>query len=193
MAKMSTYQKEIEALATVLDALADLEKDQREFVMRSAMDRLGLPPMRGRSGADGEQDDDNNGGKNGREAPASGDLQGITPKKFIDQKKPTTDVERIACLAYYLSHARKQLHFKTVDITQLNTDAAQPKFVNPSYSVRNATTQNRFLAPASKGQKQISSLGEKVVMALPVRDAVKRAIEDARARRRGRKPTTKKS
>src|SRR5947209_8545864 len=36
----------------------------------------------------------------------------ISPKEFLLQKQPRTDVERIACLAYYLTHYRDQPHFK---------------------------------------------------------------------------------
>src|SRR6266446_2805074 len=36
--------------------------------------------------------------------PVFSDHAPISPKEFIFQKRPQTDVERIACLAYYLSH-----------------------------------------------------------------------------------------
>ena len=52
-----------------------------------------------------------------------------TPKEFMLQKQPNTDVERVACLAYYLAHYRDIPHFKTTDINKLNTDAAQIKWV----------------------------------------------------------------
>jgi hypothetical protein len=52
----------------------------------------------------------------------------ISPKEFIVQKDPRTDIERVACLAYYLTHYRDMPHFKTIDLSKLNTEAAQPKF-----------------------------------------------------------------
>ena len=52
----------------------------------------------------------------------------ISPKEFLLEKKPSTDVERVACLAYYLTHYRSTPHFKTLDLSKLNTEAAQVKF-----------------------------------------------------------------
>src|SRR5260370_40337669 len=52
--------------------------------------------------------------------PASRELvfsghQPISPKDFLRQKEPRTDVERAMCLAYYLAHFRDTPHFKTPD------------------------------------------------------------------------------
>src|SRR2546429_7925043 len=37
----------------------------------------------------------------------------MQPKEFLLDKQPKTDVERVACLAYYLTHYRETPHFKT--------------------------------------------------------------------------------
>jgi hypothetical protein len=47
-----------------------------------------------------------------------------TPKQFLLEKAPQTDVERIACLAYYLTNYRETPHFTTLDLAKLNTEAA---------------------------------------------------------------------
>ena len=95
----------------------------------------------------------------------------ISPKDFILEKSPRTDVERIACLAYYLTHYMDTPSFKTIDLSKLNTDAAQRKFSNPTQTAKNAV-KNHFLVPASKkGCRQISALGEQYVNALPDREA----------------------
>ena len=96
----------------------------------------------------------------------------LTPKDFLFQKQPNTDIERIACLAYYLTHYRDTPHFKTTDVSKLNTEAAQIKLSNPSYSVNNATRAG-MLAAATKGLKQLSAQGEKYVEVLPDRDAAR--------------------
>jgi hypothetical protein len=120
----------------------------------------------------------------------------ISPKEFIMEKHPQTDVERVACLAYYLSHFRDIPHFKTIDISKLNTEAAQRKFANAAKTVDNASTYG-YLAPATKGQKQLSAVGELFVQALPDRDAAKDAIKQARPRRKAKAnkkiPEVKKS
>ena len=79
----------------------------------------------------------------------------ISPKDFMLDKSPRTDVERVASLAYYLTHYQNQPHFKTIDISKLNTEAAQPKFSNAALSVNNATKRG-YLVPAVKGHKQLT-------------------------------------
>jgi hypothetical protein len=107
----------------------------------------------------------------------------VSPKEFVFQKKPNSDVERVTVLAYYLTHYRDTPYFKTLDISKLNTEAAQPKFSNAAYAVENAT-KLRYLVTASKGTKQLSAAGEVFVDALPDREAAKQARQAARPRRR---------
>ena len=107
----------------------------------------------------------------------------LTAKEFLSQKQPLTDVERVACLAYYLTHYMNTRHFKSVDISRVNTDAAQIKFSNAAVAVENATSYG-YLVPAGKGFKQISALGEEYVTALPDRDAAKAVISRRRRPRR---------
>lgn len=121
----------------------------------------------------------------------------VSPKQFMMEKKPVTDVERVACLAYYLTHHRTVEQFKTTDISKLNTEAAQVRFSNAAVAVDNAMKRG-YLAHASKGYKQLSALGEQYVQALPDRDAAKTILGQVKARRRprtksgtARKKTTK--
>src|SRR5205823_4780442 len=80
----------------------------------------------------------------------------MTPKQFVALKKPKTDVERITCLAYYLTHARETMHFKTADLTALNQEAAGVRFGNASQTASNAMNQNGYLAQAGRGNRQIT-------------------------------------
>ena len=95
-----------------------------------------------------------------------------TPKEFLLQKQPKTDVERVACLAYYLARYRKIEAFKTIDISKLNTEAAQTKLTNASNTVNDAIKAG-FLAAANKAMRRLSAQGEQYVEALPDRDAAK--------------------
>jgi hypothetical protein len=126
---------------------------------------------------------------------ASGDarpLTGeITPKQFIAQKRPSTDYQRIACLAFYLTHHRGTPEFKTRHITKLSTEAAL-KLSNPSRDVQNSVSAYRFLVPAGGGKKQITSLGEAIVEALPDQGEVKAAIAEHKPRRRKKRLTKTK-
>jgi hypothetical protein len=109
-----------------------------------------------------------------------------TPKEFILQKKPKSDVERVACLAYYLTHYRNTPHFKNADITTLNTEAAQPRLSNPSMSISNAV-RGGYLAQAPQGDRQISGQGEQFVLALPDREAAKASFSSRPPRPRKNK------
>jgi hypothetical protein len=116
----------------------------------------------------------------------------ISPKEFMVQKDPRTDVERIACLGYYLANYRDLPHFKTIDLSKLNTEAAQPKFSNAAFAVNNAAKLG-YLVSATKGNKQLSPPGEQFVNALPDRDAARAAMERARPRKRQKHPQKEKS
>ena len=127
-------------------------------------------------------------------SPAANSAAGASAKEFIVQKQPKNDIERVVCLAYYLTHNENVPQFKTMDLTHLNVKAAQPKLSNPSATARNAATQN-FLAPAGGGKKQITPKGEALVTALPDRGAVKRALEQhfIRKKRKGKASRKRKS
>jgi len=99
---------------------------------------------------------------------------------------PKTDVQRIACLAHYLTQARSQPHFKTSDLTKLNTDAGGTPFSNASLAVGNATSLSKFLGAVGQGKKQITALGEDVVAALPDQEAVKAVLATHRKPRKKR-------
>lgn len=107
-----------------------------------------------------------------------------TPKSFMLEKSPTTDVERVACLAYYLTHHRATPHFKTRDISDLNRESAHRPFSNAAVAVDNAT-KSGYLVPSVKGAKQLSAAGEQFVQALPNHDIAKQAMERFRPRRNG--------
>jgi hypothetical protein len=104
-------------------------------------------------------------------------------KDFIMEKRPQTDVEKVACLAYFLSHYRGTENFKTLDISKLNTEAAQIKLSNAAQAVENAAKAG-FVISSSKGHKKISALGEIYVQALPDRVAARAAIAHAKPKRR---------
>lgn len=105
-----------------------------------------------------------------------------TPKQFLFEKKPQTDGERIACLAYYLTHYRATPHFKTLELSKLNTEAAQIKLSNPTAAVDNAS-RSGLLVQVGQGKKQLSAIGELYVEALPDREAAKQAFSLAKPRR----------
>ena len=122
-------------------------------------------------------------------APSFSEDRSLTAKAFLLDKRPQSDVERIACLAYYLTHYRDQATFKTLELSKLNTEAAQIKLSNPTRAVDNAAGAH-FLLPAGQGKKQMSAIGEIYVQALPDRAAAREAVSDLKRRRakKGRSP-----
>ena len=175
----STYGEELKAIGVALEALGKLPPEQQGFALRMISERLGVtaPIPTNKNG---------NAAAIGNSA-ANADIAQMTPKAFLALKKPKTDMEKVACLAYYLSKARATEHFKTLDITRLNTEAAGEKFSNAASSVQNAVTVAHYLAPAGGGKRQIAAPGEVLVENLPDREAVAKALSEF-----GNKPKRKK-
>jgi len=120
------------------------------------------------------------------EYPFSGRTE-ISVKQFMLEKEPKTDLERLTCLGYYLTHYRQQPHFKTEDITKLNMEAAQPKFSNAAFTAKNAVRDGYLVQAPKQGMRQLSALGEQYVQALPDHEAARLV----RSRMRGRRVRTK--
>jgi hypothetical protein len=171
--------KALTAMKSALDALTPLEPEERQRAMTWLGETLDVEVEQTGGGTSG-------GGK-------QTDPTGQTPKEFLAEKEPTTDAERITVMAYYLTKARKVESFKTKELTDLNTEAAGHKFSNAATTAKNAINQNGFLAQATGGNRQITALGEKVVEAMPNREAVAAVIAKAPKRRKRSKAKTKKT
>jgi hypothetical protein len=171
-----------DALSEIIKVLGRLDDETRSRIFKAAGTFYGLGTNGGQFQAPVRPSFE------ARE-PSFSDRPGLSAKEFLFQKQPKTDVERVACLAYYLTHYRSTPHFKTVDISNLNTEAAQIKFSNTAVAVNNASLTGLLVA-AGKGNKQISALGERFVEALPDRVAAKEVLSGYRARR-SRKRTAK--
>ena len=92
-------------------------------------------------------------------------------KQFLLEKEPRTDIERLSCLAYYLTHFQDTPQFKTIDLSRLNTEAAQRKFTNAAATAKNAVRDGFFVPALRKGHRQLSPMAEQYVEALPDHDA----------------------
>lgn len=171
-------------LAKVIADLRDLSSEEQQTLLQTVATFFGLS-----SPIPGAGPTKSTAGTALASRPPGGgfsEARDITPKEFILQKQPRTDVERVACLAFYLTHYRNTPHFKTIDISKLNTEAAQSKMSNAHVAVNNATLTG-YLVPAVKGTKQISAPGEVFVQALPDREAAKLAMSKLKPRKKGRK------
>jgi len=174
----STDDKEIEAMKTAHEALVGLKTEEQQRVLKWLTEKLAPtpPPRTGLQEVAG-------GADTATRAAPTGDGE-PTAKLFLAQKRPKTDSERVACLAYYLTHHRKAPQFGSEELGKLQTEASIPPLRDMKTAVANATSSAGYLAPAGQGQKQITVRGEAVVGALPDRDAVKQAMSDNKLRRR---------
>lgn len=179
---------DVEALSTIVAVLKQLDDDAQKRVLASVGMLLGVnTPVPGPAPAGlGQRSYDPN------KVSLFSTESAPSPKEFLMGKQPVTDVDRVACLAYYLTHYRDIAHFKTVDISSLNVEAAQPKFSSASVAVDNARARG-LLVPSTKGNKQLSAIGERYVDLLPDREAAKESLSSVRVRRSARKPRIKKS
>jgi len=192
--KPASLDQELESLKTILHALEPLDEVQRRFVLKTVAERMAVSVTPGFLPA-GSQERAGATPASGATPPAAvagparngSDIEGQTAKQFLKSKMPKTDVQRIACLAHYLTQARSQPHFKTSDLTKLNTEAGGAPFSNPSLAVGNATSLSKFLGAVGKGKKQIAALGEDIVAALPDQQAVKALLASHRKPRKKRR------
>jgi hypothetical protein len=174
----------LKVLSSVLALLEPLDSELRRRVLDTVLTFFSEDSKRSSSGNTWDAIEATKIPQNTTPVPFSTKTD-TSPKEFLLQKAPKSDVERVACLGFYLTHFRGTAHFKTADLTALNTEAAQPRFSNAAQAVANAT-QYGYLAPATKGNKQISAQGERFVVALPDREAAKTAMSNRPKRSRGR-------
>ncbi|MGN6294245.1 MAG: hypothetical protein ACTHMV_15975 [Chitinophagaceae bacterium] len=177
----------VDALTVIINALKDLDQESQVRTLSAVSTFFGLSLTSNEAKNTLVESEDKNSKKTGV---AFSDDRQISPKDFLRDKMPATDIERVTCLAYYLTHYRGINHFKTLDLTSLNIEAAQPKFSNAAQSVDNATKAG-YLVQAVKGSKQLSVIGETFVQKLPDREAAREAASAIRSRKRTKKAPKK--
>ena len=178
---------ELDVMRVVTDALNQVDIEGRERILKYVSDFFGLDVYNGPRPTASQQSIIVNTSTDDRKLNFA-DRETISPKDFLHEKQPRTDIERVACLGYYLAEYRDTPRFKTGDISKLNTEAAQLKFSNAAAAVSNAAG-SALLVPAGKGTKQLSALGERFVDALPDHEDAKAVLGRMRPRR-GRKKSS---
>ncbi len=174
---MARRTKDPVALASekINSALAPLKPDDRRRVLDASYalwGTLGMSPPRQGLGA----------GAGALPVPVPGGVLATggnvpQPEDFMDEKQPRSGVERMACLAYYLTRYRNKAKFKTKDLEDLNSEAHQGRIANARIIADNATKGTaQYLSSAGGGFKQITTRGKALVEALPDRAKVKDAL-----------------
>jgi hypothetical protein len=180
------------ALVSVVKALEPLKDDDRRWVLQAAATKWSLTTV-ATSPALPQQI-----GNIGISAPAAGmpsvdvqtALSSRNVRSFVRMKQPSSDVQRVACLVYFLTHTTGQQGFSAKEIGDAHTDSGASK-INISRAVDNATRRSKYLSVRDGRQKQLTKLGEDVVAAL--RDQSKVAELESAARTRGAKRGAKKA
>jgi len=183
---------DLDVLTSIISALKKLSKDDQQRTLQAVATFLNLSPQGTAFAVDsGSTASSSAAASSPPGASNFSEDRSISPKDFIRDKAPRSAVERVACLAYYLTHYRDVPYFKTLDISTLNTEAAQPKFSNASVAVENAM-KTGLLVQATKGNKQISAAGERYVQHLPDQAAARANLQGLRQKKKPRKPPIKK-
>ncbi len=120
--KTPAEQDELSTLTSILAQLSRFDPVTRERIIHTITAFHGIT-SRGATSASSPQ----SGTASGGHTPVGtfSEDRSISPKQFMFEKQPRTDVEKVACLAYYLTHYRDLQYFKTLDISKLNTEASQ--------------------------------------------------------------------
>jgi hypothetical protein len=172
----------VKALSDVLTALAPLDQAAKEWVLTTAAARVSVTL---------EVPNASQANPNHSPKPRGGHL-GLqeSPKEFLKVKRPTSDVQRVACLAYFLTKVRGVSVFGTSDISKLSTEAAAPAY-NVTRALDNAARAKGYISQAGNGKKQITAFGEDIVEALPDQTQVKN-VEASKPKRRSKVRKAKK-
>ena len=176
------------ALVAVIAALEPLNDTDRHWVIQSAASKFTLTVQTAAGGAQSGA-----ATPSITTAPAAGaaptDVQAAITKKdsraFIRIKKPVTDVQRVACIGYYLVQTSGQQGFTSKALATAHTDSGGSK-INMPRALDNATRRAKYLSNRGPREKQLTTLGEDVVNALPDQATVK-IIESAAKRGHGGK------
>jgi hypothetical protein len=178
------------ALVTVISALESLQDEKdRQWVLQSAASKFNVTLQTPNAGGAG-----GNGGSSG--AGVAADIQAAIAKKdpraFIRIKRPVTDVQRVACLGYYLVHTTGQPGFTSKDVATAHTDSGGSR-INLPRALDNATRRSKYISVRSGREKQLTTLGEDVVNALPDQDAVATIEAEVNTGRRKKRKKAKKA
>lgn len=187
---MAKEQNATSALVAVVTALEPLGDADRQWVLQSAASRWSLIlPANTQAGI--SQQVPNGGAASGA---SSGEAQSAIEKKdpraFIRVKRPATDVQRVACLAYFIVTTSGKPGFSSKDVVTTHTDSGGSK-INMTRALDNATRRSKYLSNRGPKEKQLTPLGEDIVDALPDQNAVKELDKGGSNKRAGRKAKKK--
>jgi hypothetical protein len=183
-----TKLTEWDAMKLLHQTLEQLEPEERGRVLNWTIDKYGITrkPLTNRNQQAGYKSVE--GGSLGADN-SEGEEGEIDIKSFISEKNPQGEVQRAVCLGFYLEKFRKQKDYINKEIEEANAEAKQFKFSNVTVPLKNAVRSGYMLIVANKEAgrstaRQLTSVGERVVEALPDQKAVTEVIKNFGKKRR---------
>jgi len=141
------------ALVAVVAALEPLNDADRHWVLQSAASKFTLT-VQAVSGPGGAASTNTETGAPpvGTAADVQAAITRNDPRAFIRLKKPTTDVQRVACIGYYLVQTTRQQGFTSKAISTAHTDSGGSK-INMTRALDNATRRAKYLSNRGPREK----------------------------------------
>lgn len=159
----SEIKNELKAIETITNILQQLDKTAQQRVLQYAMQHLGLqveqadlspPTLSANRGAQVEQPTQHL------------QQQVVDIRSLRDQKQPSSDMEMVAIVAYYLSELAPEEDRKdtivTKDITTYFNQAGHPLPTGPQFTLPNAKAAGYFES-AGRGKYKLNPVGHNLV------------------------------
>lgn len=183
-----------EAVRTVVDTLEQFDAKDQERVLRWAREKLGLTAVPASASTDAQSKP--------RHDPADrASPQGVAPgkvtdvKSFIDIKRPQSDSQFVAAVAYYYRfeapEPQRKDNISSEDLQEACRKAGRERFTRPAQTLGNAHNQGYIDKGTERGTYVLNTVGENLVaMALP--DGVKAGAATTGRRKPRSKPGRRK-
>jgi hypothetical protein len=186
--KETEVRKKLDAIETVVKALSSFDEEEATDIIGFARKHLGFSGVAAAPAGQLHV---------GMGTGGAGDASIITDDiaRFVDEKAPQNEYQRMAVLAYFLFKVRKLPNFTLKDLVAANREARMPNLSNPSYTLNKALTRYKFLSQAAtqRGIYSISIQGEKLVEALPSLEGVPQKTRSTNGRKKAKKVAKKKA
>lgn len=198
---MSSNNDDLDAVRTIVDALEPFDATDRDRIMRWVSEKLGLAAPSLVTHPAAPVVSTSSPAPTAQSLVASADSVGHTDlKTFVASKKPSSDAQFAAVIAYYYrfeaKEGEKKIAVGSEDLQNACRLASRDRLSNPGQTLRNACSRGLLDKADGKGEYAINTVGENLVAVTlpgaedkPVR---KRRTVKAKKPAAARKPAAKK-
>jgi len=185
---MAKPNDDLEAVRALIEALSGFEAAEQERIMRWAREKLGLSPVHASPAVAVPSAPPEHAATPGVRATGHTDI-----RSFIAAKKPKTDNQFAAAVAYYYRFeappAEQKQTINANDLQEACRKAGRDRFSRPIVTLFNAQ-KTGLLDKAGRGEFAINTVGENLVaMTLPEGDTKPAGASARAAGARPKKPT----